>query len=255
MRKDIKQYEGFSLIEMLFTIVILSIVMLLVATTLNTVIKTSQTANSKNQARSDVNYIMNTYERLITNSDLEDIKMYNSLGVRKFGFDESGIPTIVSTSLGDVYTNPNKTLPTLTSGNEIHVRLYGTDYWTCIGYFRDGWDSNYTLPSSSPIKYGYIVKAIMKDLGDATEHANCFNQDATITLLHSYSNNIMVKNPTGYDEPLPFDMRYIKVDENNSMFTIRVSVEPLWWPIKGTYLKQRWVTRQLAVSTKALTRY
>ena len=29
--------------------------MLLVATTLNTVIRTSQTANSKNQARSDVN--------------------------------------------------------------------------------------------------------------------------------------------------------------------------------------------------------
>lgn len=250
MRKDIKQYEGFSLIEMLFTIVILSIVMLLVATTLNTVIKTSQTANSKNQARSDVNYIINMYERLITNSNLDDIKMYNSLGKRKFGFDTNGIPRIETQGSTPTYTPLTNDGD---SGNEIHVRLYGTDYWTCIGYFRNDYDDSYTNPPPE-IQYGYIVKAIMKDEADATEHANCFNQDVTITLLHSYSNNIMVRNPTGYDN-LPFDMRYIKVDENNSMFTIRVSVEPLWWPIKGTYLKQRWVTRQLAVSTKALTRY
>ena len=247
MRKEIKQYEGFSLVEMLFTIVILFIVMLLVATTLNTVIRTSQTANSKNQARSDVNYIMSTYERLITNSDLEDIKMYNSLAVRTFGFDGSGIPTIVSNSLGDVYTNANKTLPILTSGNEIHVRLYGTDYWTCIGFFRD----DYTLSNSN---YGYIVKANLKDDGDTTDHSLCFAQTNNITLLHTYSNNIMVSDPSGHPNT-KFNMTYIPVGDKNSMFNIRVSVEPLWWPLKGTYLKQSWVTRESAVSTKALTRY
>lgn len=246
MRKEIKQYEGFSLIEMLFTIVILFIVMLLVATTLNTVIRTSQTANSKNQARSDVNYIMNTYERLITNSDLEDISMYDSSSVRKFGFDASGIPIIITTGSGvnTRYDNPIKTNNTY--GNEIHVRLYGTDYWTCIGFFRD----DYSLSTSD---YGYIVKATMKE-DVSVEHSSCFENSASIVLLHSYSNNIMVRNRTGYSN-LPFDMRYIQVDENNSMFNIRVSVEPLWWPLKGTYLKQSWVTRELAVSTKALTRY
>lgn len=247
MRKEIKQYEGFSLVEMLFTIVILSIVMLLVATTLNTVIRTSQTANSKNQARSDVNYIIATYERLITNSDLEDINMYDSSSVRKFGFNPSGIPIIDTIALGvdQVYSNPIKVNDSY--GNEIHVRLYGTEYWSCIGFFRDA----YNLNDSN---YGYIVKAIMKDNGEATDHSECFDSSANISLLHSYSNNIMVKNQSGYSN-LPFDMTYIEVDENNSMFNIRVSVEPLWWPLKGTYLKQSWVTRELAVSTKALTRY
>ena len=94
----------------------------------------------------------------------------------------------------------------------------------------------------------------MKDNGEATDHSECFDSSANISLLHSYSNNIMINNQSGYSN-LPFDMRYIEVDENNSMFNIRVSVEPLWWPLKGTYLKQSWVTRELAVSTKALTRY
>jgi len=246
MKKDFKQYEGFSLVEMLITIVILSVVMLLVASTLNTVIKTSQTANSKNQARSDVNYIMNTYERLITNSDLEDIKMYNSLAFRKFDFDESGVPQIQTQG-----PTPNYVPITTTGdlGNEIHVRLYGTNYWTCIGYFRNDYDA--LLPPT--IKYGYIVKAIMKD-AETVDHSSCFNNAAAITLLHSYSNNIMVRDPSDY-ENVAFRMEYIEVDENNSMFHIRVSVQPLWWPLKGTYLKQSWVTRELAVSTKALTRY
>ena len=64
----------------------------------------------------------------------------------------------------------------------------------------------------------------------------------------------MVANRTGYP-PIDFNMTYLPVDDNNSMFNIRVSVQPLWWPFKGTYLKQSWVTRELAVSTKALTRY
>lgn len=252
MRKEIKQYEGFSLVEMLFTIVILFIVMLLVATTLNTVIRTSQTANSKNQARSDVNYIMSTYERLITNSRLDDIKMYNSLSVRKFDYS-TGIPIIQTTGagVGIVYNAPITTNNVY--GNEIHIRLYGTDYWTCIGYFRNDYSNNYTSPPGN-IKYGYIVKAILKNDETTNNHQNCFNSTNTITLLHTYSNNIMVRNRTGYSN-LPFDMRYIQVGDKNSMFTIRVSVEPLWWPIKGTYLKQSWVTRELAVSTKALTRY
>jgi len=246
MRKEIKQYEGFSLVEMLFTIVILSVVMLLVATTLNTVIRTSQTANSKNQARSDVNYIMNTYERLITNSDLEDIKMYKSSQYRKFGFDGNGIPVIITLPTLPPGYYDTSLIPTIDpiEGNEIHVRLYGTDYWTCIGYFLD---------ETYPTKYGYIVKANLKDEGDTTNHSSCFAEANNITLLHTYSNNIMVVNRPGYTTI--FNMTYIPVDENNSMFNIRVSVEPLWWPLKGTYLKQSWVTRELAVSTKALTRY
>jgi len=246
MRKEIKQYEGFSLVEMLFTIVILFIVMLLVATTLNTVIRTSQTANSKNQARSDVNYIMNTYERLITNSNLDDIKMYNSLAVRFFGSDANGIPQIQTPSgLANEYLNSLIPSTNEQIGNEIHVRLYGTDYWTCIGYYLD---------ETYPAKYGYIVKANLKDDGDTTDHSLCFAQANNITLLHTYSNNIMVSDPSGHPNT-KFNMTYIPVGDKNSMFNITVSVEPLWWPIKGTYLKQSWVTRQLAVSTKALTRY
>lgn len=234
MKKNNKKYEGFSLIEMLFTVVILFIVMLLVASTLNTVIKTSHTANSKNQARSDINYIMNVYDRLLTNSQLEDIKMYNSQAVRRFGFDGNGLPRITG-SPGSVYTTP-LTVDGST-GNEIHIRLYGHSTWTCIGYFQDN-----RINPDNPLPYGYIVKSTSTDL---TNPEDCFAPTANITLLHSFSNDIS-----------KFRMEYIDIgDKQNSMFVVNVTVNPLYWPSHNTYLLKKEVSRLLVVSTKALTRY
>ncbi len=232
MKNEVRKYEGFSLIETLFTIVILSIVMLLVATTLNTVIKTSHTANSKNLARRDINYIMETYERLLSNARLDDIYLFDSSGIRSFGYNGNHMP-IISTSVGaplaTVYDDQVE-LSDGVQGNEIHVRLYGYSTWTCLGYFKDARGN------------GYIVKTTSDGL---SEHSSCFSDTAIISLLHSFS-----------IDATDFFVSYIDIgDGENRMFVINATLTPLYWPVSNSFKIEPSVSRQLVVSTRALTRY
>lgn len=231
MKKLLKKYMGFSLIEMLMTIMILSIVMLMVATTLNTVIKVSNTANSKNQARSDINFIMDLLNRSISNSQLDDIYIFNSSSVRRFNLT-TGLPTISTIGSTDVsYNTTDYELANIVNANEIHVKLYGYTVWTCFGYFKDSND-----------EYGYLVKATAPDL---TDHSTCFNDTAVVTVLNSFS--VDVKDLT---------IKYLDVgDEKNSMFIIDATLDPLFWPVSDSFPVTKEVTRQIVVSTEALTWY
>jgi len=235
MKKDRKTYEGFSLVETLFSIVILSMVMLFVASMLNTVIKTSHTANSKNMARSDINYVMDVYDRTISNAKLEDVRMYDSSNVRKFGFDGDGIPVILAKGpLGNTYAEGN---PVPENINEIHVRLYGYDTWSCLGYFK--------YKSESDKEYGFIVKATSNNL-DIDTHDTCFAENSPITILHSYSVDVS-----------KFSIQYIDIGDGvNSMFVIDSEFTPLYWPMSNSFaLVTKGVSRKIVVSTRALTRY
>lgn len=235
MEKKILKYKGFSLVEMLLTIMILSIVMLLVATTLNTVIKASNTANSKNLARSDINYMMDIFNRSVSNAQLDDIYLYSSSSERVFTV-ASGLPEIYTdnpSNLDNIYETDliSNNDPTKFNGNEIHVKVYGYPVWTCLGYFRDVDD-----------KYGYLVKTTNASL---TDHSECFNSSAVITVLNSFS--VDVKN---------FEIQYINVgDDKNSMFLINSTVTPLFWPVSDSFPVTRDVSRQIVISTEALTRY
>ena len=235
MKENRKTYEGFSLVETLFSIVILSMVMLFVASMLNTVIKTSHTANSKNMARSDINYVMDVYDRTLSNAKLEDVRMYNSSNVRKFGFNNNGIPFIDTPgSLGNTYVEGN---PVPESINEIHVRLYGYDTWSCLGYFK--------YKSESDKEYGFIVKATSNNL-DIDTHDTCFAENSPITILHSYSVDVS-----------KFSIQYIDIGDGvNSMFVIDSEFTPLYWPMSNSFaLVTKGVSRKIVVSTRALTRY
>lgn len=233
MKENKKTYEGFSLVETLFTIVILSMVMLFVASMLNTVIKTSHTANSKNMARSDINYVMDVYDRTLSNAKLEDVRMYDSSNVRKFGFKD-GIPVIETQgSLGNTYAEGDSVPENI---NEIHVRLYGYDTWTCLGYFKYGTGGD---------EYGFIVKATSNDL-NVDNHDTCFADTSPITILHSYSIDVS-----------KFSIQYIDIGDGvNSMFVIDSEFTPLYWPMSNSFnLVAKGVSRKIIVSTRALTRY
>ena len=236
MKKDRKTYEGFSLVETLFSIVILSMVMLFVASMLNTVIKTSHTANSKNMARSDINYVMDVYDRTLSNAKLEDVRMYNSSNVRKFGFNDNGIPVIktVVEGVGNTYVEGDSIPESI---NEIHVRLYGYDTWSCLGYFK--------YKSESDKEYGFIVKATSNNL-DIDTHDTCFAENSPITILHSYSVDVS-----------KFSIQYIDIGDGvNSMFVIDSEFTPLYWPMSNSFaLVTKGVSRKIVVSTRALTRY
>ena len=232
--RDIKRkYEGFSFVEMLLTILLLGIIMLIVATTMNTVIKVSNTSNSKNLARNDMDYIMDIVNRTITNADLGNILLFKSDTVRTLGVDNYGQLRIVQGDTNAIDTAyANGTPSTVLEGNEIQVKLYGYSYWTCIGYFRDN-----TNPS-----YGYIVKTTSSNL---VNHKECFSYTAVVTLLHSF----MV-------DASNFSVKYVEVgDGTNSMFIVDSTLRPLYWPVSDTFPVKRDVVRQIVISTQALTWY
>lgn len=224
-----KKYEGFSLVEMLLTIAILGIITLLVATTLTTLIKVSIVSNNKNQARNDINFVMELMNRSLGNSNVGDITLYNSNAVRIFNRETQMVEN--SAPLGDTYQTP--TLLEGIQSNEIHVRSYGYNVWSCIGYFLDGNGQ------------GYIVKTSNYNM---TDHSECFNSDrpdAYVNVLHNYQ--VDVKE---------FSIEYLVIgDDADNMFVVNAVVQPLNWPSGFSVPINKDITRQITVSTQGLTWY
>jgi len=235
MKKKNIQYKGFSLIEMLLTMVIIMIVMLLVGTTLTTISKVSVTTTNKNLARSDINYMMDILSRTISNAGVEDIYLFDHDGRSIEENPVNGQLRIIS-SVPTGYDEGERIVDDGVPGNEIQVKIYGYDYWTCIGYFED--------PTSN---YGYVVKTTYKD--DTIElddnHSLCFTPTATLELLHSYSIN------TSSFTIEPFNVG----QDLNSQYIVEVEVEPLLWPIAESYPINREIMRQAIMSTEALMMY
>lgn len=230
-----RKYIGFSLVEMLLTVLLLGIIMMLVTVTLNTVIKVSQASNSKNTTRADITYTMDYVKRGLTNSQIEHIYIFDSSEKRYISTDGSNRQLQVFTKgdLGDTYVDKNvKELGAFDNANEIHFKMYGYDLWTCIGYFRD--ESG---------EYGYIVRNGHANLEDS--HSSCFDGNQIVTPLHSFMVDVM-----------SFSIDYIQVADNrNSMFIIDATLQPLYWPVRETFPITREVSRQAVVSTEALTWY
>ncbi len=232
MIKKKRRYNGFSLVEMLLTLGILGIIMVLVATTLTTLIKVSSVSNSKNQARNDINFIMELMNRSLSGSNISDITMYQSGAVRYFNDQTLSLEDIPA-GVGEVYSNP--TILVGTPANEIHVRSYGYNVWTCIGYFRNTVNQ----------ERGYLLKTTMYGLEN---HADCFDPnraDAYVSVLQNMSVTV--------DD---FSVEYLVIgDDADNMFIIDATVEPLDWPESFGLSIKRQITRQSTVSSQGLTWY
>jgi type II secretory pathway pseudopilin PulG len=231
MRKQKEKYIGFSFIELLLTLMILMVIMLLVASTLTTISRVSVTTSNKNLARNDVNYIMDSFRRAVSNADIQNIQVYDSSESRVINQD--GQMVILESPIhGNQYqyqTGVDKI------ANEIQVKLYGYDYWMCLGYFRDAQND----------VYGYIVKTVNRDDDLSSDPSLCFDNTAILTFLHSYSVNIKDF------KIIPVDMG----DDLNKTFLINATVEPLLWPVSDTFPVTKDISRQAVVSTGALTVY
>jgi len=230
MKKNIKKYEAFSLVEMLLTIAIIGIIMLLVATTLTTLIKVSMVSNSKNLARNDSNFVMEYMSRMLGNSTSSDIKIYDSSGARTF--DLEAMNTINGSNLEDAYVD-NQSV-----GNEIHIKSFGYDQWICIGFFKDSVVSD----------EGYLVKSIYYE-DTLVDHSSCFepideSSSKNYALLHSDA--VKFTN---------FNIEYMSVGDNSNLFVIDSTVIPVNWPTGFSVPVVKEITRQTTVSTQGLTWY
>ena len=146
--------KAFSLVELLITLVILSIVMLICTQTLNTLLRVSTLTKYKNMARNEIEFSVELTDRLLSNSYVPDVQMFNSSLYRTF--DEENNVIITSDSESDPYLN---SYIMGTPVNEVHVRPYGHKVWVCIGFFKSN-------DLEDPDHSGYFLKRTVSDLNN-----------------------------------------------------------------------------------------
>jgi hypothetical protein len=218
--------KSFSLVEMILTLGILSIVFLMTTKTLNTVVRVSAITRYKTATRNETDFTMELTERLLANSNINDIYVYQSLNVREFNPETD---TFLNGVLTGVYDSGG--LSVGEKGNEIHVRPYGFESWTCLGFFKD----------SSDDTKGYIIKRSI--MGELSDHSTCFSGPEPFLVLNS--DTVTVKD---------FNVSYTVSSTENNLFYIDLEMEPLYWaPGESTIEKS--IYRQSVITTQGLTWY
>lgn len=232
--KNIKseKYEGFSLVEMLITIVIIGIVMLISSVTLTTLVKVSSVSSNKTRVRNESEFILELIRRTVRNSNPSDVYIYNSRSARTFNTDTRLIESNGTSDLSAVYA---ESLSENEVGNEIHFRPYGYDNWICIGFFES---------STSETGQGYIVKTTTNDLQDG--HEECFNSEnnnAGVYTIVLNSDSVSINN---------FNIAYTKTTDENYLIRFDIDAEPVYWYFgKGAPVTKK-VLRQTVVKTEGL---
>jgi prepilin-type N-terminal cleavage/methylation domain-containing protein len=238
-----RKFKAFSLIEMLMTLGIMSIVVLIATQTLNTVFRVSTISKFKTVTRSEISFSMELVERLLSNSNVRDVYIYNPTPdqtiepvqpiVRYYNEETNTIDNSPS-GLGityDVETNPGD------SGTEIHIRPYGYDMWVCVGYFVN-----------EEMDKGYLLKRTVDELDSSnTDHSSCFNSG------YSMADPILVLNSEDVNVN-DFVVSYAQSSDINNVFYVDMEMEPTSWA-PGESAIERAVIRQAIVTTKGLTWY
>ncbi len=226
MRSVLKEkYEGYSLVEMLITIVIIGVVMLIASVTLTTLIKISTVSSNKTRARAESEFVLELVRRTVRNSNPSDVYIYDSLSSRKYDPEDNVVVDEMGANLPAVYGTA------LTAGNEIHFRPYGYESWVCIAY----------LTSSLDPEMGYIVKTTAPDL--TGQHQNCFAQGYTGYIIPLNSDVVDVEN---------FQIAYTELDDLNYMIRFDIDVQPTEWYLGLGAPVRKEIHRQAVVSTEGI---
>lgn len=225
------KYEGFSLIEMLITIVIIGVVMLISAVTLTSLVKISTVSSNKTRVRNETEFVLELVRRTVRNSNPSDVYIFNSTDVRRFNPETSAVERVSELiNLDEIYS---QNLEENTFGNEIHFRPYGYESWICIGFFKSSLDES----------KGYILKNNSDDLWN--NHASCFQNDP------DNMQYIMVLN-SDYVNMKEFNIAYTITDETNYLIRFDIMAEPVSWYLSQGAPVNREVFRQTVVSTEGL---
>jgi type II secretory pathway component PulJ len=239
-----KSIPAFSLVEMLITIGILAIVMLIATQTLNTIFKVSTISRFKTITRNEVGFSLELVERLLANSNVVDVYLYDlsdsnsseeeNITIRKYD-EVNGV--MVDDDEGEVSAIYQEAqLENGELGTEIHIRPYGYNIWVCIGYFS-GTEDN--------AQRGYLLKRTMVELDG---HQSCFapGNPGINPILSLTSEDVKVND---------FKVSYIKSTNLNNVFYVDLTMEPTSWAPGDRSVIKKEVVRQAVITTKGLTWY
>ena len=253
-----KMYEGFSLIEMLITMIIMSIIMVVVSSSLTTLVKVSLVSSAKMKLRNESEYVLELVRRTVRNSNPDDVYIYNSLDTRVFD-PSTGMVEVISGKAANVSTvysaagsvKAEGTLGAETIGNEIHFRPYGYEEWICLGFFYDKGDlgvnersNDYGIyaDSISASPHGYILQTSVSGF-DSGSHSDCFDNDKN----RSYNYIVLNSSTIGFNE---FGISYIEESDGNYLISFNLTAESLKWYLGKGAPVQRIIKRQTVVQTE-----
>jgi len=230
-----KKLKAFSFVEMLITLGVMSIVMLIATQTLNTVFKVSTMTQLKTMTKNEVSFAMDLTEKLLANSNVVDVYIYDTDQIRYY--DEETGEIYSELSQDDLEIEYANSLSTGLTGTEIHIRPYGYNFWVCLGYFKEEEDSS----------TGYFVKRTRITLPNG--HMSCFDTDDDLDdypVLVLNSENVNVNY---------FQVSYIKSSDINNVFYVDMQMEPSTWIPGDSATVEKSVFRQAIVTTQGLTWY
>lgn len=250
-----KTYEGFSLIEMLITMIIMSIIMVVVSSSLTTLVKVSLVSSAKMKLRTESEYVLELVRRTVRNSNPDDVYIYNSLNTREYDLNTGEVKTKDSelANLPNVYNSadqavkPEGTIGALnTVGNEIHFRPYGYEEWICIGFFYTSADSASTEYNiydeiDSGATHGYILQTSVS--GFSSSHSECFDNNSN----PSYNYIVLNSSTVGFNE---FGISYIEESDGNYLISFNLTAESLKWYLGKAAPVQKIIKRQTVVQTE-----
>jgi len=230
-----KTFKAFSLVEMLITIGILSIVLLIATQTLNTVFRISAITQFKTVTKNEVGFSLELIERLLANSNVVDVYLYDTVDARTYNVETESIDTVPGANIPMIY---GSRIESGITGNEIHIRPYGYGLWVCLGYFQG---------VQNP-EQGYLLKRTTTTLPSG--HQSCFDTDEILIDTHPLF--VLNSDEVKVNE---FSVSYIKSSNLNNVFYVNITMEPVNWVPGGNDQIQRSVVRQAVITTQGLTWY
>lgn len=234
MKKYSNKYEGVSLVEMLITLVIITVVMLLAMITLTTLIRTSAVINARTTARQESEFVIELLRRSIRNSDSSDIFIYN---VQNRYYDEA-LGAVINSGVVSGYDAP---LDEGTNGTEIQFRPSGYDRWICIGYF----------PVKDKAGAGYIVKSSMEDNSNPSGCLDSGSSGGGQAVSTNYAQNAVVLNSSEvYVDQ--FTLSYYGTTSDNLLINVAVKMKSIY-PMSFSKNLEPAYFKQSIISTQKLT--
>lgn len=239
MKKN--KYEGFSLVEMLITTVIMGIIMILASTVLTTLIRVSIVSSDKIRARNESEFVLELLRRTVRNSDPSEVYIFRSTRVPGSPLEGGRvyIPEENKMDDDDMQQVYNVKLGEGEIGTEIQFRPYGYSNWICLGFFRE---SSGHDPAG---ERGYLLWTSGENL--VGNHQSCFQTPASPG-PHNY---LMLLN-SKYINIKDFSISYLISSDGNYIITFDILSEPINWYLATGAPVNREVFRQTVVSTEGI---
>jgi prepilin-type N-terminal cleavage/methylation domain-containing protein len=204
------KYEGFTMIEMLISMLIMALIFLAIGNVLSTMIKTSNTVSSRMLIREEGEFLAEIFRKYIRNSSADNVKLYTRENSR-IRFSDYEVDSL----LGEPFLYDPEAGG---SATEIHFRpsADSRNKVVCMGFFNDHDDGD----------RGYLIRSVTNFTGSWNDYEAemCF---PTLSL----SSQDFRKNFATLNSDL-VHIRGLEIMRDNTStniyYSIDIDMEPSW---------------------------